>query len=130
MLSGSQLFDWRLLKMIDCSIIKDESVQVRSNHIEYLTSEGVPLLIEIDEIESLANGFEGFGEFRIKQSPDLSFTRCAITANRLGHFQNIFSDVVNPNEELYLDVCTDVVLADKTVLPRNDRFQHSSAIYQ
>ena len=105
-----------MLEIVDGGVVEDVAVEVGADDLEDRLAELVAVLVELDEDEALADGLEGFGEFRIEQVADFRFAGGAHAADRVGDLDDVRLDVVDADEEHHLDVGAHVVLADQAVL--------------
>ncbi len=113
---GIEHFDRCLLEVVDGGIVEDEAVEVGADDFDDVIAEGVAFLVEFGKVEALADGFQGFGEFRIEKGADLVLGRGAGAADGFGDAEHVGGDVVDSDEEGDLDIGAEVVLADEAVL--------------
>ena len=116
MLRGVEHFEPGLLEVIDVAVVQAVTVQVGTDFGDDLVTETVAIDVQRDEIELLADGLQGFGEFCFKQFSQLIDVGGTLWIEHLGDCLDVFGLVVDPDEEGDLDVSPDVVLADEAVL--------------
>ncbi len=108
--------DRRLLEIVDGRVLEHEAVQVLPDHVDDLVAELFALVVEVLEVELLADRLQRLGELRVEELLDGVLIRRAVAADRLRDLEHVFDGLVHPHEEVHLDVRADVVAADQALL--------------
>jgi hypothetical protein len=107
----------RLLEVVDGDVVEDEAVEVAADDLLDLVAEDLALLVEVLELELLADGLERLGELRGEEVLDRLLVGRARSADRLRDLEHVLHRLVHAHEERDLDVRADVVRADQALLP-------------
>ena len=104
-----------MFQIVDGGVFQTVAVQVATDDFDNAFFKALTLVIEVDKIQLLTNGFQSFGEFRLEQLFQGALVRCAIHTHGTGNVKHIVGGFIHPHEEGHGDVCAHIIAADQTI---------------
>jgi hypothetical protein len=111
----AEQFERRLFQVVDRAVVQLIAVQIDADHFHDAGLELLPLVVQVDEVESLSDRLQGFRELGIEQLHQNLLVRRTVAADRFGHFLDVRGVLVDAHEERHADVGSDIVSADQAV---------------
>ena len=108
-------FERGLLQVVDRRVFQAVAVQIAADDLHDLIFELIALVIEVDEVHLLADGFQRFGKLGLEQFFERAGIAGALDADCTGDLEHVLGGFVHPHEEGDLDVGADIVRADQAV---------------